>query len=164
MTDPALFRGSRRNGRLGARPRDEMWDGTTSCPHLPNLEHQIFTAELWLRLLDSVLEWSAGPGPPGFNVSDREEGWNENDREPDLGVYLTGNPSRKCGTHMCGGPDFAVEILSPDDPARRKLDLYAASGPGTLAFDRDPWALELYRLIDGRLELVGDLDPGIPPS
>jgi hypothetical protein len=49
-----------------------------------------------------------------------------------------------------------VEIISEDDRSREKLSFYAAVGVRELLLiDRDPWALELYRLRDGELDGVG---------
>ena len=91
-----------------------------------------------------------------MNVSDREENWVQNYREPDLAVVLRSNPAKNCGTHLCGGPDLVVEILSPNDPTRQKRDFYAKVGVRELLIvDRDPWVLELYRLDSGRLDLCG---------
>jgi Uma2 family endonuclease len=62
-----------------------------------------------------------------------------------------------------GGPDLAIEILSEGDLARSKLDFYAkVNTRELLILDRDDWALELYRLIDGRLDLVGNSTPDRP--
>src|SRR5207253_305814 len=67
--------------------------------------------------------------------------------------------ARDCGTHWCGGPDFCVEIASPGDRSRDKLAFYAGIGVRELLLvDRDPWALELFRLSAGRLEPVGRSD------
>ncbi len=44
---------------------------------------------------------------------------------------------------------------SPDDRAREKLAFYAKVGTReVLLVDRDPWALELFRLREGRLAQV----------
>src|SRR6185312_5634190 len=89
--------------------------------------------------------------------------WKENYREPDVAVYLPGNPAIMRKAHVCGGPDFAVEILSEGDLARKKLDFYAkVNTRELLLLDRDPWSLELYRLTDGRLDLVGVSQPEKP--
>ncbi|MCH7988662.1 MAG: Uma2 family endonuclease [Planctomycetes bacterium] len=67
----------------------------------------------------------------------------------DVAVYLN-------DTHWYGGPDFAVEIISPNDRAREKLEFYAKVNTRELLIvDRDPWALELYRLQDKKLVLAG---------
>ena len=55
-----------------------------------------------------------------------------------------------------GGPDLAIEIVSPHDKSREKLEFYAKVGTRELLIlDRDPWSLELYRLSEGTLALVG---------
>ena len=49
-----------------------------------------------------------------------------------------------------------MEIISPHDRSRKKLDFYAKVGVKELLLvDRKPWALELYRLTDGELKLAG---------
>ena len=66
-------------------------------------------------------------------------------------------------THWYGGPDFAVEVISPYDRSRKKLDFYAKVGVRELLLvDRKPWSLELYRLTDGELKLVGEITPDPP--
>ena len=59
-------------------------------------------------------------------------------------------------THWVGGPDFAVEIVSPGDRSREKLDFYAKVGTRELLLvDRKPWSLELFRLDGEKLVRVG---------
>lgn len=141
----------------GADKHDEVWDGVYVMSPLANLEHQEIAQELWLVFRTVVLGLAGGgKAYDGLNVSDREEGWVQNYREPDVGVVLPGNPAKHCGRHWCGGPDFLVEILSPNDLAREKRGFYAQLGVlELLIVDRDPWALELYRLDAGQLGLVG---------
>jgi Uma2 family endonuclease len=135
---------------------DEVWNGVTIMSPLPNNEHQLLASQLWLVFHMLLTETGGGTAFDGVNVSDREEGWLENFREPDVAVFLKGNPAKDCGTHWCGGPDLAVEILSPKDLAREKRPFYARIGVRELLIvDRDPWALELYRLDGGELGLVG---------
>ena len=63
------------------------------------------------------------------------------------------------GAYWLGGPDFAVEVISRHDRSRKKFDFYAKVGVRELLLvDRKPWALELYRLQDGKLALVGKSD------
>jgi Uma2 family endonuclease len=93
---------------------------------------------------------------PGANVSDREHGWKENFRCPEVVVAMHGGPARDCGTHWCGGPDFLAEIVSQDDKSRDKFDFYAKVGVCELLIvDRDPWVLKLYRLQGSEVKLVG---------
>ena len=75
----------------------------------------------------------------------------QNYRIPDLIVYLNTNPARDRDTHYVGGPDFALEVVSPGEDGTAKLDFYAAVGTReVLVIDRDPWALTLYRLENGQ--------------
>ena len=135
---------------------DEAWDGDTIVMSLPNDEHQDIVTRL-AGLLLAIYSWQSPPHiRAGVNVSDRVEGWKENYHCPDVTAYLEGNPAKNCGTHWCGGPDFLVEILSPDDPGREKLPFYASvNSREVLVIDRKPWQLELYTLRDGKLLLAG---------
>lgn len=84
---------------------------------------------------------------PGLNVSDRDDDWKSNYRCPDVAVYLPNSQATIRETHSVGGPDFLIEVISPDDRSRDKLDFYArVACREALVVDRNPWALELYRL------------------
>ena len=140
----------------GGDHHDEVWDGVYMMSPLPNNEHQILVA-----LLTSVLQISvgwAGLGHvlAGANITDLEEGWTHNYRCPDVVVFLNEGRAINRGTHFFGGPDFAVEIVSEFDRSREKLPFYARVGVRQLLLvERDPWALELFRLQDDRLMPVG---------
>ncbi len=134
---------------------DEVWDGVYVVSPSPNIEHQRLITRLWLAFTNAVEVPGAGIVCNNVNVSDRDEGWIDNYRIPDVSVFLAGNPAKNCKTHWCGGPDFAVEILSPNDLALEKFPFYARIGVRELMIiDRDPWALELFRLDAGRLEFA----------
>jgi Uma2 family endonuclease len=164
VTDPSLVRKLKaRREKSPSAPRDEIWDGIYVMSPTANLEHQFFGQELWLVFREILPHAGGGIAYNVLNVSDRVKGWKENYREPDVAVYLSTNPARNCKTHMCGGPDLAVEILSEGDLARKKLDFYAkVNTRELLVLDRGPWALELYRLAEGRLQLVGTSTPERP--
>jgi len=138
--------------------RDEVWDGVRIIAPIPNNEHQRLVTALAYsfasvvnRAVDSIL--------PGCNVSDRDKNWLQNYREPDVAVYLASNSSKDCGTHWMGGPDLAVEVTSPGEDPRQKLEFYAkVNTREVLIVDRDPWAVELYQLQSGKLVLVGTSD------
>jgi Uma2 family endonuclease len=134
---------------------DEVWEGTYMMAPMPNPEHQ----ELVGGFVDAFRESFRGKNAkiyPGVNVSDREVAWESNYRCPDVAVYLSGNPAKECAAHWCGGPDFAVEIVSDDDRTRDKIPFYASVGTRELLIvERDPWILELLRLKDGKLASVG---------
>ena len=157
ILDPELaeeIRGERETRQLNRW--DEVWDGVLVVPAVPNNEHQRLVSLISAPLI-SLVDWDGGEQvQPGANVSDRVRGWKKNYRIPDVLVFLAGNPAKDCGTHWCGGPDFAAEIVSPGDQPRKKLEFYAKVGTRELlVLDRDPWQLELFRLGDGELRPVG---------
>ena len=126
---------------------------------LPNNEHQRFLNRLCSIFEDVIGRTGRGAVYPGVNVSDRVEGWTQNFRCPDAAVYLAGNPAVDRDTYMHGGPDLAVEIVSPGDDPLAKLAFYAAVGTRELLIvRRAPWSLELFRLLDGRLDPAGRVD------
>jgi len=138
---------------------DEIWEGVYMMAPIANIEHQ----HVQSRLVTAIQSAIGLDGPEyvqaGANVSDRDDGWLQNYRIPDVVVVLPGSVAHDCGIHWCGGPDFCAEIASPGDRSRDKLDFYAAIGVREfLLVDRDPWNLALYRLANGSLELVGHSD------
>jgi len=142
---------------------DEVWDGVYVMSPLANLEHQRFAFQ-FAAIIQEALGWdSEAVVLAGANVSDRDKGWTKNYRVPDVTVTFPGGKARDCGTHWMGGPDFVIEVVSADDRSREKFDFYAAIGVRELLLlDRAPWSLELYRLADGVLALVGKSDPDNP--
>ena len=139
----------------GSEDRDEIWEGVTVVSPLANLEHQIFVGELTGFLILLVNRSKLGFVVPGCNVSDRDEGWTENFRIPDIAVFLHGGVGANRGAHLLGGPDFLIEVLSDDDRAPEKLPFYAANGVHeALYIRRDPWVVELYRNVEGILTLA----------
>ena len=139
--------------------RDEVWEGVLVVPPLPNNEHQILATELAFAFGFVVNRPRGDKVLVGCNVSDRDEDWTQNYREPDVAVYLSGNAAKDSSTHWVGGPDFLVEIVSPGEDARQKLDFYARVNTiEVLIVERHPWRLELYRLQNGKLALIGVSD------
>jgi Uma2 family endonuclease len=142
--------------RAGHDRFDEVWEGVYVMNPLPNNEHQELQGRLNTVLQTVVLESQLGRVMPGANVSDRQAGWKKNYRCPDVVVFLEGSKAIDCDTFWFGGPDFAIEIISPGDRSREKLDFYAKVGTRELLLvDRKPWALELYRLDGEKLIRVG---------
>jgi Uma2 family endonuclease len=145
--------------RLFPNNRDEVWEGVLVMAPLPNNEHQFIAQDLAFAFACVVNRVAKDRVQQGANVSDRVAGWMSNYREPDVAVYLSTTKARDCGTHWVGGPDLAVEIASPGEDPRQKLDFYAKVGTReVLIVDRDPWALELYQLQGAKLVLVGTSD------
>ena len=136
--------------------RDEVWEGEYFVMPDPNNEHQGLIGKLVLFLGIAVTLRNLGTVVPGGNISDRVDDWTQNYRIPDVAVYLNETSAVDRGTHWFGGPELAIEIVSPEDLSREKLPFYAKVGTReVLIIDRDPWTLELYRLREGSLELVG---------
>jgi Uma2 family endonuclease len=126
---------------------------------LPNIEHQEIAGGL-VSVIRQIVDRRQAVVLPGTNVSDRESGWEHNYRCPDVAVYLTGTSAKNCDTHWCGGPDFAVEIVSDDDRTRDKIPFYSQVGTRELLIvERDPWRLELLRLDATELRSVGTSTP-----
>ena len=149
----------------GADRYDEVWEGVYMMAPLADNEHQDLQLSL-ASIFQFVIVWAGlGRAHAGANVSDREAGWEYNYRVPDVVVVLPGSAARDCRTHWCGGPDFAIEIASPGDRSRKKLDFYAGIGVRELLLiGRNPWELELYRLTNARLDRVGRSDLATPAT
>jgi Uma2 family endonuclease len=128
-------------------------------------EHQYLAGTLVIALHQALAGDRSLRVYPAINVSDQPEKWRKNFRCPDAAIFLPGNPAEDRGTHWFGGPDFAVEIMSPRDRSRKKLPFYASVGVRELLLiDRRPWRLELFRLREGRLEPAGSAEPGEPTA
>ena len=153
ITDPDLAEQTRRKRSTSDGDKwNEVWDGVLVMPTLPNDEHQ----EIQANLVVTLMALKLGKVRAGVNVADRHPDWMENFRGPDVVLYLPSNPAINYGTHWLGGPDFLVEIISPGDRSSDKLEFYAkVNTREVLIVDRDPWALELYQLRNGKLELAG---------
>lgn len=146
---------------LGNRTREEVWDGITYIMPEPNNEHQdiaMFFGTVFNLLFGIGTDNRVQPTP---NISDRLHEWTENFRNPDMAFFSADGTAEDHGAFWFGGPDFLLEIVSPDDMSRDKLPFYATVGTReVLILDRDPWQLELYQLRRGRLRPTGTARPG----
>ncbi len=148
---------------IGADHHDEVWDGEYVMAPLPTDEHQEVVGGLTHVFYATIGLPRLGKVRPGVDVSDRADQWEHNYRCPDVVVYLQATKAQNHNTHWVGGPDFAVEVVSRYDQSRRKFDFYAKVDTRELLIvDRFPWSLELFRLIDGVLSLVGKSTPDEP--
>lgn len=140
----------------GIDHHDEVWEGLYVMSPAANNEHQQLVLRLALALVEAVDRANLGRSYPGVNVTDRADDWTKNYRCPDVVTFLTGNAAVDRQTHWLGGPDLAIEIVSPYDRSREKIEFYAKIGTRELLLvDRAPWQLELFRLCDGNLNSVG---------
>ena len=157
LNDPYLQRQLvRRRRAWGADRYDEVWDGIYIVNSPPNNQHQDLVGRLASICQYLIFDSGLGRVHPGCNVTDRPTKWKQNYRIPDVAVFLNETKALDKGSHWLGGPDLAFEIVSPRDKSREKLEFYAKVGTRELLIlDRDPWSLELYRLSEGTLALVG---------
>jgi Uma2 family endonuclease len=145
-----------RRRRLGIDRFDEVWDGVYVMSPPPDIEHQVFGFDLVEVLKVIVKQTGLGEVFSGVAISDRMDDWKKNFRVPDASVFLNDNPAKDCETFWFGGPDLAIEIVSPKDRSRKKIPFYEKVGTRELLIvDRRPWKLTLFRLIDGKLRNVG---------
>jgi Uma2 family endonuclease len=135
---------------------DEVWEGVYVVTPLPSNEHQRLVHKLCVALGEIVDAKNLGDVFSGVNLSDRNEGWDKNFREPDVAVFLRSGQAIDRGTHWQGAADFLVEIVSPGERSREKIPFYSSIGVvELLVVDREPWSLELYRHKNGQLAKVG---------
>jgi Uma2 family endonuclease len=146
---------------------DEVWEGTYLITPPRETEHSEIQANFVWALNDALISTEAIVYP-GVSVRDQTEDWTQNHRCPDVAVVLPGSIARKRGAYYLGGPDFVVEIISSHDRSRDKISFYGQVGVRELLLvDRAPWGIELYRLRNGSLELVGQSrleNPDVLPS
>ena len=157
ITDPSLEERLRAEREVSGADRfDEVWEGVYVMVPMRNNEHQQIVTRL-SSILQEIVGWSGeSEVRAGVNLSDRETDWKQDYRVPDIAVFLQSGGAQNRGTHWRGAADLLVEVVSPDDRTREKLPYYASLGVRELLLiDRDPWAVELYRLGDGGLEPVG---------
>lgn len=141
---------------LGIDRFDEVWNGVYLMAPMANNEHQRLANRIAHVLTLALEPDELGTIYPGANVSDQDDNWETNFRCPDVVVFLRGNQAEDRESHWYGGPDLAVEIVSPGDRSYEKLDFYASVGTReVLIVDRAPWQLVLFRLQDGKLHEVG---------
>ncbi len=133
---------------------DEVWDGVWHVVASPNVEHQEVGKRLLRVLMEVVEDTGLGQVFYGLNVGDPEKGLRDF-RIPDLLVILRNGAAQMRGSYIAGGPDFILEIHSPDDETEEKIPWYAAQGVRELlVLDRDTKALRLFRASGGQLREV----------
>lgn len=132
---------------------DEVWEGVYVMSPMANNEHQDLVTEI-AAVIKTVVDWKGlGRTLAGANVSDRRDDWKENYRVPDVLVFSENSSAIDCVTHWFGGPDLAIEIVSPGERVLEKLAFFAQVGTKELiVIDRNPWQLTLYqRKSNGKL-------------
>jgi Uma2 family endonuclease len=126
---------------------DEVWEGVYLITPAPNDEHQDVEAGFNEVLRTIVDRAGLGKTRPAINLAADPDNWQRDYRVPGLAVFLNNSAAVCHGAFWSGPPDFVVEIISPFDKTREKLDFYSRLGTRELLIvDRQPWRLELYRL------------------
>ena len=160
MLDPEIRRAFIRQRQAQNQDRfDEVWEGVYLVPPLANNPHQGLVAFLLGILFHVLTLEKRGQVLAGANVSDRSAGWEHNYRAPDISVILNQSRAIDCTTHFFGGPDFLVEVESPEDETEEKIPFYSQlQVQELLVIHRDTRELRLYRYDVHKLALVQPID------
>ena len=162
FTSPVLVLDPATCGRMIANRReslayrkDEVWEGIYHMSPDPTNEHQRLVNEFGF-VFNLIVKPLGGQVMPGGNITDREVDWTFNFRCPDVTVMLPGCKVKDIESALVGGPDFLVEVLSPYDKSREKLDFYAQLGVREVLFvDPKQRELELFALAGDTLPSRG---------
>ena len=142
----------------------EVWEGLTVLTPKPDAEHRDVVGGLSALFNATIRAKFLGTASASATLSDRTPDWRGNYCNPDAVVFLNGNPAVNHDTHWVGGPDLAVEVISPCETPNAKFGFYESIGTRELLFvNRWPWTLELFALSDGKLRLAGS-SPGVVTS
>ena len=107
---------------------DEVWEGVYVMAPAPNDEHQQLATRLARPFLDVVEDPGIGVVRLGINLASDPQDWEHDYRVPDVAVFLNNTAAVCHDTFWSGPPDFLVEIISPFDKTREKLDFYSRLG------------------------------------
>ena len=142
----------------------EVWEGITVLTPRGDAEHRDVVGGLSACFNALFGSKSLGTASAGASLTDRTPDWKSNYRNPDAVVFLNGTAAVNHETHWVGGPDLAVEVISPGETPSAKFGFYESIGTRELLIvNRKPWRLELFALADGKLQLVGS-SPGVCTS
>jgi Uma2 family endonuclease len=140
---------------------DEVWEGTYVMAPAPNDEHQSITTRFARPFLEVVEDTGIGVVRFCINLAIDPEHWEDDYRVPDTTVFLNQSSAICHGAFWSGPADFVVEVISPYDKTREKIDYYRRlRARELLIVDRDPWQLELYRLKGDELALAAKVSVG----
>ena len=142
----------------------EVWEGVTVVSPIANDQHHDIAGGLYTVFYFVFQMGGLGVARTSVNLTDRTPDWKSNYRNPDAVDFLHGTAAVNHETHWVGGPDLAVEVISPGETPSAKFGFYESIGTRELLIvNRKPWRLELFALADGKLQLVGS-SPGVCTS
>lgn len=138
---------------------EEVWEGVNYMPPAANTEHARVCLKI-TSIFSSMIDWDAGEqAVSNVNVSDRDQDWMSNYRIPDSLVILRNGRAVDRGPYILGGPDIVVEVISEGEDPLAKHPFYESIGVREfVVIERDPWAVELFRLQSNRLVSIGRSD------
>jgi Uma2 family endonuclease len=147
VTDPEICEEMiRERKRLGHDRHDEVWEGVYVVPPPPHLSQQEIIGSLTTAF--SIVLDAEGRGQvyPGANVSDQPVHWENNYRVPDVVVVRKKSRAVDRGYFLYGGPDFLVEIQTPEVHVIDKIPFYSRiQVEELLIVERDSRKLRLLR-------------------
>lgn len=140
VAPPPEFLEERR--RRGLDRRDEVWDGVLHVPAQPTMFHQRLEGRM-IEVLGPIARARGLEVVPEPGYLDPRRGW-DNYRVPDVVVV---DPTHTTKRGVEGPAELVVEILSPGDESRDKLEFYAARGVKEIwLIEPETRELELYVL------------------
>jgi Uma2 family endonuclease len=132
--------------RRGLDRWDEMWDGELHMAPAPNYDHQNLESDLEAYLRMHWARSRRAKVMHQMNVAS-SGGWPNDFRIPDLILLTRERIEINRGDYLEGAPDVVVEIESPGDETREKLQFYAELGvPEVWIIDRDSKEPEIHLL------------------
>jgi len=141
----------------GVDQHDEVWEGVYFIPPMANDDHQDLVLEFATVLRTIVSKTGLGKVRPGVNLAASTEDWAQDYRVPDVVAFLVDTAAKNHNAFWTGAADFIIEITSPRDRTYEKIAFYSRIGVRELLiFNRQSWALELYRHQYGTLQKVGE--------
>ncbi len=138
----------------GSDRYDEVWNGEYVIMPLADLQHQDLVS--WLVHIFRLVwdDVDRGKTYAGANISGDAEDWTQNYRIPDVLSLTKDTKAIDRGTHLLGGPETAVEIVSPGENPPDKFDFYASVGVrDLLVIERNPWRLTLHSNVTAKQPL-----------
>ncbi|MGL4419845.1 MAG: Uma2 family endonuclease [Gemmataceae bacterium] len=161
ITDPDLAAEVR--ARVAREQPDrvtEVWDGVEVMSPLARIDHQDIAS--WLvTIYTGMIDRRRGERCyAGINVTDQPKArWKKNYRCPDVVVVRDGCPAIHRGSHMCGGPDVVVEVLSPSEDPTQKFAFYANVAVRELmVVDLREQSIELFQPQNGVMTMISKTD------
>lgn len=147
----------------GADHHDEAWEGVYFMPLMANNEQQQIVIRFSSILVATINAPGLGIALPGANLAASAEDWEQDYRVPDVVAFLADTAAENHDAFWTGAADFIIEVTSPRDRTYEKIPFFSRIGVRELLIvNRQIWALEFYRHLDGSLRKIGESTLGKP--